>query len=163
MTGLSKSKKLMAIIAISLSFFLAEIGVGFYTGSLALVADAFHYLNDLVGFVVALVAFLAAERGDAPLEMTFGWQRATLLGAFFNGVFLLALGVSIFLQSIERFVSVQPVENPLLIIIIGCVGFALNVVSAVILGHDHGDGQGQDNSDPADVDHPHTSDPVLWH
>lgn len=85
--------------------------------------------------------------------MTFGWQRATLLGAFFNGVFLLALGVSIFLQSIERFVSVQrsyhnrcarigpsdmmtaAVENPLLIIIIGCVGFALNVVSAVILGH----------------------------
>ncbi|KAI7212390.1 hypothetical protein KC343_g1622, partial [Hortaea werneckii] len=29
---------------------------GFYTRSLALVADAFHYLNDLVGFIVALVA-----------------------------------------------------------------------------------------------------------
>ncbi|KAL1582282.1 hypothetical protein WHR41_09164 [Cladosporium halotolerans] len=135
MTVLSRSRKLMIVIAISLAFFLAEISVGFYTGSLALVADAFHYLNDLVGFVVALVAFLAAERGNAPPEMTFGWQRATILGAFFNGVFLLALGVSIFLQSIERFVSVQPVENPLLVMIIGCVGFALNVVSAIILGH----------------------------
>lgn len=63
-----------------------------------------------------------------PKGLSFGWQRAQLLGAFFNGVFLLvnphylffqiigierlliltqALGVSIFLQSIERFVSLQ--------------------------------------------------------
>lgn len=40
-------------------------------------------------------------------ELSFGWQRAQLLGAFFNGVFLFGLGISIFLQSIERFVSLQ--------------------------------------------------------
>lgn len=49
----------------------------------------------------------ASERDHAPPELSFGWQRATLLGAFFNGVFLLALGVSIFLQAIERFVDIQ--------------------------------------------------------
>lgn len=41
-----------------------------------------------------------------PKEYTFGWQRATLLGAFFNGVFLLALGVSILVQAIERFAHI---------------------------------------------------------
>lgn len=41
-----------------------------------------------------------------PKDLTFGWARATLLGAFFNGVFLLALGVSILVQAIERFVNV---------------------------------------------------------
>merc|ERR1712230_283869 len=138
MAGLTKARKLMLIIGISFTFFLAEIAVGFYTRSLALVADAFHYLNDLVGFVVALTTWNAADRDDAPPSLSFGWQRATLLGAFFNGVFLLALGVSIFLQAIERFVSLQPVENPFLVMIIGCVGFALNVISATILHeHDH--------------------------
>lgn len=39
--------------------------------------------------------------------LSFGWQRASLLGSFFNGVFLLALGVSIFLQSIERLISLE--------------------------------------------------------
>jgi len=136
MAGLSTTRKLSLIIAISLSFFLAEIAVGFYTHSLALVADAFHYLNDLVGFVVALAAYKVAEREDAPPKLSFGWQRATLLGAFFNGVFLLALGVSIFLQAIERFVSIQRVENPRLVLIVGCIGFALNVISATIL-HEH--------------------------
>jgi len=46
-----------------------------------------------------------SRRGKSPKEFSFGWQRAQLLGAFFNGVFLAALGLSIFLQAVERFVS----------------------------------------------------------
>lgn len=38
-------------------------------------------------------------------RLSFGWQRAEVVSAFFNGSFLLALGVSIFLQSVDRFVS----------------------------------------------------------
>ena len=48
-----------------------------------------------------------SESSESPKELSFGWQRANLLGAFFNGVFLLALGISIILQSIERFVSIE--------------------------------------------------------
>lgn len=82
-------------------------------------------MNDLIGFIVALAALKVcfslnssvdladqdftqvSQRSRSPKELSFGWQRAQLLGAFFNGVFLLALGVSIFLQSLERFVSLQ--------------------------------------------------------
>ncbi|CAK7228132.1 hypothetical protein SBRCBS47491_006800 [Sporothrix bragantina] len=138
---LTPKKRLMATIAISFSFFVAEIVVAFMTRSLALLADAFHYMNDLIGFIVALVAVVISERSDFPQELSFGWQRARLLGAFFNGVFLLALGVSIFLQSIERFISLQEVDNPKLVLIMGCVGFGLNVLTASFLHeHDHGDG-----------------------
>jgi zinc transporter 1 len=42
--ALSRKNRLRAVIAISFCFFLAEISVGFYTKSLALVADAFHYV-----------------------------------------------------------------------------------------------------------------------
>jgi hypothetical protein len=41
---LARKTRLRAVIAISFCFFAAEISVGFYTGSLALVADAFHYV-----------------------------------------------------------------------------------------------------------------------
>ncbi|KAF3916276.1 hypothetical protein ABW21_db0202152 [Orbilia brochopaga] len=133
---MSKAKRLGVIIGISFSFFVAEISIGFYTGSLALIADAFHYLNDLIGFIVQLVAFKISERSESPKELCFGWQRANLLGAFFNGVFLLALAVSIFFQSIERFISIQELENPKLILIVGCVGLTLNLISAAFL-HDH--------------------------
>ncbi|RAK95471.1 putative di-, tri-valent inorganic cation transporter [Aspergillus ibericus CBS 121593] len=139
---ISRAQRLMVVVGISSVFFVAEISVGFYTHSLALVADAFHYLNDLVGFIVALVALKVSETDDSPKALSFGWQRAQLLGAFFNGVLLFALGISIFLQAIERFVAIQRVENPKLMFIMGAIGLVLNLVSATFLhasnGHDLG-------------------------
>ncbi|KAK8059077.1 cation diffusion facilitator family metal ion transporter [Apiospora saccharicola] len=135
---LTSKQKLIGTIAISFSFFVAEMIVAFMTGSLALLADAFHYLNDLIGFVVALVAVIITENADSPQGFSYGWARASLLGAFFNGVFLLALGVSIFLQSIERFISLKKIEDPKLVLIMGCVGLALNILSAVLLHEHHG-------------------------
>ncbi|KAE8334440.1 hypothetical protein BDV24DRAFT_172558 [Aspergillus arachidicola] len=180
MTGSNSSSlmiRLSAVIGISSVFFVAEISskdallffflpflrflvfahcclriVGFYTHSLALIADAFHYLNDLIGFIVALVALrvqcldssqILHRRltDDAPKSLSFGWQRAQLLGAFFNGALLFALGISVFLQSIERFISLQYVENPKLMFIMGAVGLGLNLISAIFLHeHDHGHG-----------------------
>ena len=45
-----------------------------------------------------MIHLQASERDKAPPSLSFGWQRANLLGGFFNGVFLLALGVSIFVN-----------------------------------------------------------------
>ncbi|PWY64076.1 cation diffusion facilitator family metal ion transporter [Aspergillus heteromorphus CBS 117.55] len=130
---ISRAQRLMIVIGISSAFFLSEIAVGFYTHSLALVADAFHYLNDLVGFIVALVALKVSEADNSPKALSFGWQRAQLLGAFFNGVLLFTLGISVFLQSVERFVAIQRVENPKLMFIMGAIGLGLNLISATFL------------------------------
>ncbi|KAJ5900824.1 uncharacterized protein N7473_004894 [Penicillium subrubescens] len=148
---LTQSKRLQLVIFISLCFFITEISIGFYTSSLALVADAFHYLNDLIGFVVAFAALKISAKKNSPQDLSFGWQRSRLLGAFFNGVFLLALGVSIFLQSIERFVSVQVVEQPKLVLIVGCIGLCLNIISASFLHeHDHSHGSTSESTENAE-------------
>ncbi|KAI0888806.1 cation efflux protein [Annulohypoxylon maeteangense] len=147
---LSSKQKLIAIICISFSFFVAELVVAFFTKSLALLADAFHYMNDLIAYCVALAAIIISDSKTPPDNFSFGWARAQLLGAFFNGVFLLALGISIFLQSIERFISIERVDNPVLVLIMGCVGFTLNLLSATLLhelhDHDHGHGHGHGHS-----------------
>ncbi|KAI4115248.1 MAG: hypothetical protein LQ338_007884, partial [Usnochroma carphineum] len=153
---MTRTARLLAIITISFSFFVAEIAVGFSTHSLALIADSFHYLSDLTGFVVALVALRISERTDAPSNLSFGWQRAQLLGAFFNGVFLVALALSIFLQSIERFVSIQEMKNPKLVLVMGCVGLTLNIVSALFLHeHDHDEVSEKDRGSHAKSEHSH--------
>lgn len=107
MTRLSPGEKLVIVICLSFAFFVAEIAFGFRTSSLALIADAFHYLSDIISFIVALTALILSRSKEAPASLAFGWQRVRVLGAFSNGVFLLALGLSIFLQSIERFCRVQ--------------------------------------------------------
>jgi hypothetical protein len=54
-------------------------------------------------------------------------------GAFFNGVFLFALAISIFLQSTERFVHLEEIDEPFLVLIIGCVGLGLNLISVCVV------------------------------
>ncbi|KAH1324118.1 hypothetical protein KXV68_008999 [Aspergillus fumigatus] len=130
---ISRSQRLSMVIGISSCFFLTEISFGLYTHSLALVADAFHYLTDLIGLVVALLALKLSEIDDPPKILAFGWQRAPVLGAFFNGALLFALGISILLQAVERFISLHKIENPRLMFIVGCVGLGLNILSALIL------------------------------
>ncbi|KAF8239414.1 hypothetical protein L208DRAFT_1420809 [Tricholoma matsutake] len=92
-----------------------------------------------VGFRTKSLALIA----DANSNFTFAFHRAELVGAFFNGVFLLALALSIFLQSIERFVHIEPVESPVMVLIVGAVGLTLNVTSMIVVhdhgGHGHGD------------------------
>ncbi|KAJ4864848.1 cation efflux family domain-containing protein [Trichoderma breve] len=160
---MNRKQRLTATIAISFSFFVAELIAGFYTHSLALIADAFHYLSDLIGFVVALVAVVVSEDPNPPPQkFTFGWARATLLGAFFNGVFLLALGVSILVQAIERFVNVTVIDQPKVILIVGCIGLGLNLLVLSFLhdhDHDHGDGHGHghDHGHAHAHEHDHSS------
>merc|ERR1719262_706652 len=80
----------------------------------------FLITSDLIGYVVSVVCIRLAQRGrdgkkdDRPREgFSFGWQRAEILGAAFNGVFLLALGVSVILQSVDRFINPSELTNPI--------------------------------------------------
>jgi len=125
------------VLAISASFFVVEISVGFKTKSIALIADAFHYLNDVVAYAIAFVAAYVQDRGHTKRGFTYAFHRAELVGAFFNGVFLLALALSIFLQSLERLIQIETVQDPEDVLIVGCVGLALNILS-VLFVHDHG-------------------------
>ncbi|KAL8382815.1 hypothetical protein RB595_006544 [Gaeumannomyces hyphopodioides] len=135
--SISRKQRLTVAVIISSIFFVAELLVAFETRSLALLADSFHYVNDIIGFAIALSAIHLSERTRFPRRLPFGWKRASLLGAFFNGVFLLALGLSILLQSIERFVSLQTIQNAQHVFIMGCVGLGLNVLCVLVLHESH--------------------------
>lgn len=67
------------------------------------------------------------------------------MGALVNGVFLVALCLSIFLEAIQRLVEPQTVSNPKLVLIVGCFGLLSNVLGLFLFhehGHSHGGGQG---------------------
>jgi Cation efflux family len=86
---------------------------------------------------------LTARSSTSPLY-TYGWHRAEILAALINGVFLLALCFSIFLEAIQRFFDIHglsdyqniafmktdlclEISNPRLIIIVGSLGLASNI------------------------------------
>ncbi len=83
------------------------------------------------------------------------WQRAETLGALINGVFLVALCMSIFLEAIQRIVQPQEVSRPMLVLIVGCCGLASNIMG-LFLFHEHGHGHGEHSHD-----HTHASQDQL--
>ncbi|KAI9840561.1 MAG: hypothetical protein M1837_001541 [Sclerophora amabilis] len=135
--GLSKSSRIIILICVDSVFFLLELTTGYAVHSLALVADSFHMLNDILSLCVGLWAVKVAHQKPSSKRYTYGWQRAETLGALVNGVFLVALCLSIFLEAIQRFVEPQTVSNPKLVLIIGCLGLLSNILG-LFLFNDHG-------------------------
>lgn len=139
--ALSKSTRIQILLAIDTVFFLLELIIGYAVHSLALVADSFHMLNDVISLCVGLWAVKVAGRTTSSKMYTYGWQRAETLGALINGVFLVALCLSIFLEAIQRFFEPQEVSHPMLVLIVGCFGLASNIIG-LFLFHDHGHSHG---------------------
>ncbi|KUL82591.1 hypothetical protein ZTR_10245 [Talaromyces verruculosus] len=139
--ALSKSNRIIILLVIDTAFFLLELIVGYAVHSLALVADSFHMLNDVLSLIVGLWAVKVANQESNSKTYTYGWQRAETLGALVNGVFLVALCMSIFLEAIQRLVEPQEVKNPKLVMIVGCFGLLSNILGLVLF-HDHSHGHG---------------------
>ncbi|KPM40596.1 hypothetical protein AK830_g5948 [Neonectria ditissima] len=148
----SKSTRIKVMIALDTAFFVLELTTGIFAHSLALMADAFHMLNDIISLIIGLWAVSAAQKATTD-EFTFGWVRAEILGAFFNAVFLIALCVSIILEALTRFIEPPEITNPQLMLIVGCAGLFSNLVGFFVLGgHGHG---GHSHDDHDDHDHAH--------
>lgn len=62
--------------------------------------------SDVLSLVVALYAIKLTQTKEASAKYSYGWHRAEILAALINGVFLLALCFSIFIEAVERFARV---------------------------------------------------------
>ncbi|KIY71659.1 cation efflux protein [Cylindrobasidium torrendii FP15055 ss-10] len=135
--ALSRSARITILLIIDVAFFFVELIAGYAVGSLALVADSFHMLNDVLSLIVGLYAIKLSAQTDIDSRYSYGWHRAEILAALVNGVFLLALCFSISLEAIERFFSVPQISNAKLVVIVGSLGLASNFVG-LLLFHEHG-------------------------
>jgi cobalt-zinc-cadmium efflux system protein len=96
--------KLAIALGLIVAFMVGEIVAGVLAGSLALLSDAAHMLTDAVALGLSLIALRLASR-PARGQMTFGFRRAEILSAQFNGATLLVLALLIVYGAIERLIS----------------------------------------------------------
>ena len=98
----SNKKALAVSFVIIAGYMLVEIIGGWLTGSLALLSDAGHMFSDALALGLALAAFKFGEKA-VNARQTFGYKRAEILFALFNGLTLIAIAVFIIIESVERF------------------------------------------------------------
>ncbi len=108
-----------------------EVDVGILVSSLALLSDAAHMLSDAVALALSLVAIRLAKRPSGG-SYTFGWQRAGILSAQFNGATLLVLGLLIVFEGIRRIIDPPGVEGGV-VLVVALLGIVVNLIAIRVL------------------------------
>ena len=96
----SSARRLAVTLALAAAYMVAEALGGWWTGSLALLADASHMLSDVLALALALGAIGVARRSELPHP--HGAHRFELLAAFAQGVLLLGIAGTIAFEAWER-------------------------------------------------------------
>jgi cobalt-zinc-cadmium efflux system protein len=114
---------------LNLAFTLLEFAGGFFTNSLAIMADALHDLGD--SFSLGLAWFLEriAQRKRSSL-FSYGYKRFSLLSALINAIVLILGSVLILLFAIPRLFEPQPVYSPGMLVL-AVIGVVVNGIAAL--------------------------------
>lgn len=119
------------VFALSASFMVVQVAVGWWANSLALLADAAHLVVDAAGVGFSLLAVWFAEK-PATAEKTYGYYRVEILAALVNGVVLCVLAIVILVEAWERLrVPHEISAGPVLVIAVA--GLGVNLLAAWLL------------------------------
>ncbi|HRD49522.1 MAG: cation transporter [Candidatus Competibacter sp.] len=116
---------------LTLAYAGVEAGVGWWAGSLALMADAGHMINDAAALTLAAMAAWLARR-PASSRHSYGFGRAEFLAALVNSLGLLILVAWLAVSAIQRLRDPQPVIGEA-VSLAAAVGLAINIGVAWLL------------------------------
>lgn len=141
----SIERRFLIAIALTCAILIVELVGGWWTGSLALLADASHVFLDIFALELSYAA-LRLSSLPADEKHTFGYHRFEVFASLINGITLAIISICIFWEAYHRFVSPQPVMG-MELLTIALLGLAGNLVVAFILRGDHHIGSDIDHHD----------------
>jgi cobalt-zinc-cadmium efflux system protein len=125
------SRLLRISLVLTLGYCAVEAVMGWYTGSLALLADAGHMLTDSGALAVSLFVARVGQRPRSP-NMTYGYRRAEVIGALANAATMLAISLFISFEALHR-LGAPPALRGSGLLYTATGGLVLNIVSAWLL------------------------------
>ena len=127
----TSSKKLGLTILLNLGITASQVIGGILSGSIALLTDAAHNFSDVISLVVSYTANRLAKK-RATSDKTFGYKRAEIIAAFINSISLVLLSLWLIIESIQRLLESQPVEEKT-VILLSLIAIAGNGLSVFLL------------------------------
>ncbi|MHB8071072.1 MAG: cation diffusion facilitator family transporter [Candidatus Cryosericum sp.] len=110
---------------------ISEVVGGLVSGSLALLADAFHNATDTLAGILALWTLRLGRRAHDE-QYTFGYRRAEILSAGINAGAMVVISLVLFREAYDRFLHPVPIKGGIMLAV-ALVGLAANLVSVLLL------------------------------
>jgi cobalt-zinc-cadmium efflux system protein len=136
--GSRRRGKLLFAFALTTVMMIAEVFGGFWSGSLALLADAGHMMVDSLALLLAFVgAWMATKPADA--RRSYGYGRMEVLIGFVNALSQFVLVGWIIYEAITRLMHPGEILSGVMFVV-AIFGLLVNVVVLRMLhGHAHDD------------------------
>ena len=128
-------RRLSLVLVLTTFYMFAEVAGAWWTGSLALLADAGHMFTDVAALILALTAVWFGSR-PATSSKTYGYYRLEIIAALVNGVALVVISLFIFYGAYERWLDPPLIRSgPMIAVAAG--GLMVNLICAWILHSRH--------------------------
>ncbi|HEV6965494.1 CDF family Co(II)/Ni(II) efflux transporter DmeF [Roseateles sp.] len=147
------------VMWITAATMVVEIAAGWFSNSMALLADGLHMSSHAVAIGLSAFAYATARRHARDPRYAFGTWKIEVLGGFASAVFLLVVVALMLYGSVERLLQPAPIHYPEALAI-AVLGLLVNLGCAAILGaaHHHGHGHSHDHDHDHDHGHAHGHD-----
>ena len=118
--------RFLSVIVLNLSISILEIIAGVFSGSLALISDAFHNLEDTASVALSFFAWkISFKRPDE--NRTYGYKRAEVIAAFVNSLFLAAVCAFLIFEAVRRFLEPRAIDGGLMMLMAGAAFLAASL------------------------------------
>lgn len=129
----SRTGLVVIITAITMGL---EIGYGYYTNSMSLLADGWHMSSHVFALGLAWLAYVITRKYATNEHITFNKEKFLALTGFSSAITLQVMAVIMVTESVNRLLNPKDILfNDAIIVAI--IGFLVNGISAFILHHDH--------------------------
>jgi len=133
-----RAGKVRTVFWLTTIVMVVEIAAGYWSGSMALLADGWHMGTHSAAFAIAIFAYWYAKKHSNNKEFSFGTGKVTYLGGFASAVALAIVALMMAIESFLRLIEPQAIHfNEAIVVAI--IGLTVNIASVLLLhdGHHH--------------------------
>lgn len=141
------AKRTLWVVALTAVMMVGEIAAGYWTGSMALLADGFHMATHAGALGLAALAYRYAKKHRHDPRYSFGTGKVGDLTGFASALILGIFSIGIAVESTLRLIDPVRVDFASATLV-AVLGLGVNIVSALLLmggHHHHGDAHGHDH------------------
>lgn len=132
----SNEQKTKWVVLLTAVTMVVEITFGYWTNSMALLADGWHMASHVFALGLTWIAYFVARKYSQTERYSFSKAKLLALSGFTSAVVLQIVAIIMAIEAIARLMN--PVEIFFKeAIIVAIIGLIVNGVSALFLHHDH--------------------------
>lgn len=150
------AKRTLWVVALTAVMMVGEIAAGYWTGSMALLADGFHMATHAGALGLAALAYRYAKNHRHDPRFSFGTGKVGDLTGFASALILGIFSIGIAVESVLRLIDPVRVDFGSATFV-AVLGLVVNIVSALLLmgGHHHGHDHDHDHGPEGHHHHGH--------